>query len=249
MRWAVGVSVAMLLMVGATIVDPGETSIYRGSRAKAAELTEHPSPSMVRTLAKEYVKRSLKAPSTAEFPHRQKVRYKKKSRIYNIRGSVDAQNSFGAMLRQDYTILLHVSCGDSSNPRCYDPVHFVLGDEVVVEREISSTDKQKEDFSEKYSNNMSRKEYLKNLQKEILEQKRYPQFARDKNMEGEAKISFTINDDGSLYSVNVVDSSGYNVLDRASLEMVKAASPFPPLPDHMSRDRFRLVLPVGYALN
>jgi len=50
----------------------------------------------------EFVKDSLKAPSTAEFPNIRDIVITKKEFTYSISGYVDAQNSFGAMIRTRY---------------------------------------------------------------------------------------------------------------------------------------------------
>lgn len=47
------------------------------------------------------VKNNLKSPSTAKFSN-QKFGYNEEKSIYVISGSVDSQNSFGAMLRADF---------------------------------------------------------------------------------------------------------------------------------------------------
>lgn len=53
-------------------------------------------------LAKESVKQILKAPSTAEFPGENlRIWYLSDSSVV-VKGAVDSQNSFGAMLRSDF---------------------------------------------------------------------------------------------------------------------------------------------------
>lgn len=58
-------------------------------------------------LATESVKNSLKSPSTAEFPfsyNSSGVSITKTGEIYTVKGWVDAQNSFGAMIRNDFIV-------------------------------------------------------------------------------------------------------------------------------------------------
>jgi periplasmic protein TonB len=52
----------------------------------------------------------------------------------------------------------------------------------------------------------------------------------------QAVISFRIERDGSLGSLEVAESSGYNSFDLAALRAVQNASPFPPLPRAYRRD-------------
>jgi hypothetical protein len=58
-----------------------------------------------------FVERLLKAPSTAEFPYSEakirKLGGTAGNEVYEIFGQVDAQNSFGAMIRTPYYCKLH----------------------------------------------------------------------------------------------------------------------------------------------
>lgn len=73
-----------------------------------------------RSWAEIYVKKSLKAPSTAKFPNRLDYKYaqgkdkkgKKIKDVWEVSSYVDAQNSFGAMLRQNWYVKLKKE-GDS----------------------------------------------------------------------------------------------------------------------------------------
>jgi len=59
----------------------------------------------------------------------------------------------------------------------------------------------------------------------------YPDEAKRKQLSGNLLLDVAINPDGSLYSVNVVRSSGYKALDDGAIRIVKMASPFAPFPD------------------
>jgi len=57
--------------------------------------------------AEDFVKRNLKAPKTAEFaPRRETFIESKKCGVYTILSYVDSQNSFGAMLRTEFKIVI-----------------------------------------------------------------------------------------------------------------------------------------------
>ncbi len=57
--------------------------------------------------------------------------------------------------------------------------------------------------------------------------KRYPRMARKMGIEGTAVVRFKLKPEGGVEAVEVVDSSGSEILDKASLETVRAAAPFP----------------------
>ncbi|UYJ17392.1 MAG: hypothetical protein OGM58_02825 [Veillonellaceae bacterium] len=63
--------------------------------------------------AKEMVKKVLKAPTTAEFDYKT-FRYFKLKGIGTIIGTVDSQNSFGAMIRSNFKV--QFDCNDNMKP-------------------------------------------------------------------------------------------------------------------------------------
>lgn len=80
-------------------------------------LSKSPAPDSTREDAiyasMELLKQKLKAPSTADFPSVSKARYSiemiNDETIYVVSSYVDAQNSFGAMIRTNYTIKMRKS--------------------------------------------------------------------------------------------------------------------------------------------
>lgn len=61
--------------------------------------------------------------------------------------------------------------------------------------------------------------------------KRYPPRARMRGVEGFVGVQFTLAADGALLSAHIVETSGRRVLDRAALEQVSRAQPYPPRPN------------------
>ena len=59
----------------------------------------------------------------------------------------------------------------------------------------------------------------------------YPERARRERLYGELRLMVAINRDGTLSNVEILDSSGYQVLDDAAVRIVKMASPFAPFDD------------------
>jgi len=59
--------------------------------------------------------------------------------------------------------------------------------------------------------------------------KSYPLLARKRGMEGTVLVSFTIDKKGSAQDVNIMKSSGYQILDEEVRKMLRKASPFPEL--------------------
>ncbi|MBO9480694.1 MULTISPECIES: energy transducer TonB [Gammaproteobacteria] len=59
----------------------------------------------------------------------------------------------------------------------------------------------------------------------------YPEKARRQKLYGELRLMVAINRDGTLSNVEILDSSGYRVLDDAAVRIVRMASPFAPFDD------------------
>lgn len=77
------------------------------------------------TMAKSFVKEVLKAPTTAEFCSFSEFAVAiSEDGVIRVKGYVDAQNSFGAMIRTHFTIQMIVD--DSNNYNC---IYMKFGDE------------------------------------------------------------------------------------------------------------------------
>ena len=60
--------------------------------------------------------------------------------------------------------------------------------------------------------------------------KRYPGRARMRGREGVVAVEFTLSSQGAVLDARVLDGSGHRALDRAALDQVYRAEPFPPRP-------------------
>ena len=65
------------------------------------------------------------------------------------------------------------------------------------------------------------------IMRRIEKAKRYPRAARKMGTEGQATVRFRIKTDGKVEGVELLESSGSEILDQASLETVQRAAPFP----------------------
>ena len=74
------------------------------------------------------------------------------------------------------------------------------------------------------------KDILSKVWRRLDERKYYPMTAKKKGIEGKPKISFEINEDGSLKWIKLASSCGANILDEAALETARRAEPLPYYP-------------------
>ena len=62
----------------------------------------------------------------------------------------------------------------------------------------------------------------------------YPQQAREQSLHGDVILTVGLNRDGSVYSIDVTQSSGHAVIDKAAETIVRLCAPFPALPSDKS---------------
>ena len=71
--------------------------------------------------------------------------------------------------------------------------------------------------------------------------KTYPAIARKRGIEGTVHVSFNVMADGNPYGIRILKSSGFSILDNATVKVVQKAAPFPLVAS-------RIELPVSYRL-
>jgi protein TonB len=79
------------------------------------------------------------------------------------------------------------------------------------------------------------------IQTAIERTKNYPRLARERGIEGEVRLRFRLDSSGSVEAVEVVKSSGYEILDSASIRAVYSAAPMPSVQGWIE-------VPIAYVL-
>ena len=97
-----------------------------GSRQSSQSVeTERDYSSMAFLKSKRFVTQALKAPSTAEFPGMDGyVATDLGEGKYRVQSYVDSQNGFGAMIRSDWTTVVHFSGGSESDSNNWELVEM-----------------------------------------------------------------------------------------------------------------------------
>ena len=86
------------------------------------------------------------------------------------------------------------------------------------------------------------------VRQRIADAKYYPRIARRRGMEGQPVVAFTLNKVGGLMEANLAQTSGYQLLDRAALEAVHQAAPYPEIPAELKTDTYQFKLPISFVL-
>jgi protein TonB len=91
-------------------------------------------------------------------------------------------------------------------------------------------------------------DYLDRLRRWINQYKHYPKEALDRKDEGHVVVRFMITRDGTVLDPMIEQSSGSALLDTAAVQMLRDASPVPPLPPVYRADRATIALPIEYSI-
>lgn len=87
----------------------------------------------------------------------------------------------------------------------------------------------------------------KSLWQRVMELKRYPHRARLNHWEGKVVLRAVIRHDGHLEDLALHESSGYEELDEAAMELVREACPLH-MAQPLGRDQVVVQVPITYAL-
>jgi periplasmic protein TonB len=89
-------------------------------------------------------------------------------------------------------------------------------------------------------------DYWERLRRWVAKYKRYPREADKREDQGVVMLGFVIRRDGAVLDAWVDGSSGSPLLDEAAVDMVRRASPVPPLPSTFTGSSIKVVIPVDY---
>jgi protein TonB len=92
-----------------------------------------------------------------------------------------------------------------------------------------------------------RRSFIRGICAAVAKQERYPRLATRKGWQGEVQLRVVIDASGHLREISVEQGSGYDVLDREAVEMVKRAAPFPLLAG-MKKEDVPITFPVRFRL-
>ncbi len=95
------------------------------------------------------------------------------------------------------------------------------------------------------------KEEVRERQRDIVLRiskiRKYPALAREKRIEGEVRVRFTVDQYGEILATEIETSSGSAVLDEAALAVFEEIGKLPTPPRYLEGDRFTLLAPIRYS--
>ncbi|HPC84853.1 MAG TPA: energy transducer TonB [Smithellaceae bacterium] len=90
--------------------------------------------------------------------------------------------------------------------------------------------------------------YLSGVKKKIMRIWKYPEAAYRKDEEGVVVVKMSIEANGRLSQLALMTSSGFIHLDSGTLEVVRAAAPFQPLPKQYDLSRLHIIASFNYRV-
>jgi len=91
-------------------------------------------------------------------------------------------------------------------------------------------------------------DYFSLLSAHLNRRKSYPPEAKRAREEGVVTIRFTVDRDGNVSNAAIKRTSGHDLLDLATLDLLRRVAPLPRMPATMARDTVTIALPIEYAL-
>lgn len=92
-------------------------------------------------------------------------------------------------------------------------------------------------------------DFLNRIVSQIEKAKNYPMIARRRGMQGEVVCRFIITRDGRLKEAVVLSASPYTVLDRAAIDAIKRAAPYPAFPEFYREESLTSSVTIRFELN
>lgn len=91
-------------------------------------------------------------------------------------------------------------------------------------------------------------DYFSLISAHLNRRKTYPTDAKKARQEGVVMVRFTVDRAGNVSNVSIRRSSGHDLLDAATLDLLQRVAPLPKMPAAMPRDSVTVSLPIDYAL-
>ena len=92
-------------------------------------------------------------------------------------------------------------------------------------------------------------DYFQQIKKRLEASWVYPTEAARRGQSGQLVAEILVRKDGSVPLVELVHSSGVEILDRYALNAVRFASPFPVIPDRLGLDKIPITITFTYVLD
>lgn len=91
-------------------------------------------------------------------------------------------------------------------------------------------------------------DYYSLINAHLARKKRYPTEAKKARQQGVVTVRFTVDREGAVSGIAIKRSSGHDILDQATLDLLQRVAPLPRMPASLKKDSVTLSLPIDYSL-
>ena len=102
--------------------------------------------------------------------------------------------------------------------------------------------------NEKNNTKQSKSDYIEYVKRTLDRNKTYPERALRYEEEGNVMITFQILKTGALTELRIKSSSGFPILDRQAMQIVKKSSPFKNFPPNFTENLLTIEVPMEFKL-
>jgi protein TonB len=157
--------------------------------------------------------------------------------------------SIGAGSRINYkTIVVDLQKTEYPDPDKAENVKKEKNLPPAVSVEAASYEDVAEETIELESSNELYAPYLKKIKIRIEKAWTYPRPAFALKKEGISTVKFSINKNGRLLGSRIINSAGYEPLDREALNAITASAPYEPFPGELKLSKLHIMASFRYRL-
>ncbi len=157
--------------------------------------------------------------------------------------------SIGAGSRtNDKTIVVDLQKTEHPDPDKAEDVKMEKDIPPAVSVEAASFEDVAEETIELESSDELYAPYLRKIKIRIERVWTYPRPAFAQKKEGVSTVKFSLNKNGRLLGSRIVNSSGYEPLDREALNAITASAPYDPFPGELKLSRLHIMASFRYRL-
>ncbi len=132
-----------------------------------------------------------------------------------------------------------------------DPVEGIKRPKTAVTRSKSIKESKQAETTETISLDTKDKRYVsyvKLIESRLATNWDYPRPAWENLMEGDVFILFTVDRQGRLNNIRILESSPYEILNQETQRTIRVSAPFPPFPDTITVDKLNIKAKFQYRL-
>ena len=114
-----------------------------------------------------------------------------------------------------------------------------LPEEIRLQEDEPSQEKAEEEIILRYTDA---------LKQRIQQVRQYPRWARRQEWEGTALLRFDVQSTGRMEDVQLIRSSGFEILDTEAMAAIRRAQPFPAFPDYLNQKKIKVQVSIHFQL-